>query len=82
MKILSRLLLTMVIFTGCLNSAGAVEVKKLNDGMYEAQYQEFWYIVDPIAHLCYAQNGALTLISCSKLARRQEWSSIITWLNK
>jgi hypothetical protein len=69
----------------------AEDVKKTKDGIY-SQYVGMslpapigGYIVDPKTQQCffaYHAQGGVTVISCEKLAQREEWKSIITWVGK
>ena len=53
-------------------------------GIYHQTYcsGKYRYIVDSVTQTCYFCSGGITAIPCENLAKRPEWKSIITWVNK
>ena len=66
----------------------APKIHKLKNSIYYAPFENkmnMTYIVDSLCQICYIKFNAsgsgegVTTIPCSKLKRRPEWKSIITW---
>jgi len=83
MKKLLTLATILLLFS---MTALADDVEKGEEGMYWQLYDStratvIMYQVDTVAEICFAAYFGIVEISCSQLAKRPEWASIITWVS-
>ena len=61
----------------------AFEVEETDNGIYKQKASSWlYYIVDTVTEVCLSAvaGGGATQISCESLTKREEWKSVITWV--